>query len=152
MKTVMTVMIVLIWQLPAISQTRPQPSDPHGPALAVAHFLQFTETQSAQFLQEFDSFQAAMHNLQTQVQSRQHQLDQLVHSPEPNLSAIGQAVIDISVLQSQGAQIIASYHNAFNALLTPEQHQKVQMVIQARQLVPAIGAFAAVNLIEPPAR
>ncbi len=39
---------------------------------------------------------------------------------------------------------------SFLALLTSDQRQKTQAVVQAAQLLPAVKAFAEVRLIEPP--
>ncbi len=77
----------------------------------------------------------------------------LLTSSQASPISVGQTVIEIRALETQGSRIISSYHSAFVAMLTPEQLQRVQMVVQAGKLIPAIGAFAAVQLVEPlPAR
>jgi Spy/CpxP family protein refolding chaperone len=152
MKPILAVLFILLCRLPALSQAPEQRPDPHAPVLAVAQFLGFSQTQTSQFLQAFDGFQSAMQNVQTQIAAKQRQLEELIRSAPPvDPGRIGQVVLEIHALQSQAQQVIGTYHNTFLSLLSPEQLQKVQMVNQARQLIPAVGVFAAVALIAPPA-
>ncbi len=149
MKAILAAVLVLCCRLPVFSQ-QPQPADPHAAVLAVAGFLQFSETQTARFVQAFDNFQSTMHDLQTQIASRQQQLEQVIRSSQPSTAVIGQLLLEIYALQSKGGDVITQYHNAFIDLLSPEQLQKTQIVSQARNLVPAVAVFAAASLIEPP--
>ena len=152
MKAILTIPLVLLLHVPGFSQTPPQ-ADSNTPALAVSSFLGFSEGQTVQFLEILDEFHTAMRNLQPQIESKHRQLEGLLTSSQPSPISVGQTVIEIRALEMQGGQIVATYHNAFVAILTPEQLQKVQVVVQASGLIPAIGAFAAVQLVEaPPAR
>jgi hypothetical protein len=63
---------------------------------------------------------------------------------------VGQLLLEIHGLQQQLGQALQSYHESFLALLTADQMQKTQAVVQAAQLLPAVKAFAEVRLIEPP--
>ena len=59
-------------------------------------------------------------------------------------------MLQIHALQQQLGQAFQTYHENFLAMLTPEQKQRAQAVVQAAQLLPAVRAFAEVHLIEPP--
>ena len=122
---------------------------PPAPAI-VAQFLDLSDSQAAQFKQLLQSLQATAGGLQQQMAPKQQALDTLLGSAQPDPATAGKLLLEIHGLQQQLGQAIQSYHESFVALLTPDQMQKTQAVVQAAQLLPAVKAFAEVRLIEPP--
>jgi Spy/CpxP family protein refolding chaperone len=135
-----------LWLAPLYAQQTPAPP---APALA-GQFLGFSETQSARFQQLLQALQSATGSLEQQMAIRQQRLETLLNSDQPDPSAVGAVLVELRNLQKQAGRAIQNYHEGFLALLTPEQMQKAQAVIQAGQLLPAVRAFAEVRLIEPP--
>ena len=153
MKIAVVLLSILLWPpllVPAMPQVPETPPDFRGPVEAVSHFLSLSETQATHFVEILGAFHSAMQNLQIQAQRRQHALEELLTTPQPDPTAVGQALLEVRALQVQGERMTSRYHQAFIGLLTPEQLQRVQMVAQARELIPAVGVFAALHLIEPP--
>jgi Spy/CpxP family protein refolding chaperone len=125
------------------------PQAPPAPAIVV-QFLGFSDTQAAQFQQLLQTLQASVGGLQQQLSPKQQSLDSLLNNAQPDPAAVGGLMLQIHALQQQLAQAVQAYHDNFLALLTSEQKQRVQAVVQAAQLLPAVRAFAEVRLIEPP--
>ncbi len=125
------------------------PQRPPAPVI-VAQFLGFSDTQLAQFQQLLQSLQATVGGLQQQVGPKQQALDSLLSTAQPDPATAGELLLEIHALQQQLGQALQSYHESFLALLTSEQMQKTQAVVQAAQLLPAVKAFAEGRLIEPP--
>ena len=122
---------------------------PPGPVIVV-QFLGFSDTQAAQFQQLLQTLQATAGGLQQQIGPKQQALVTLLSSAQPDPATVGKLFLEIHVLQQQFGQALQSYHESFLALLTSDQRQKTQAVVQAAQLLPAVKAFAEVRLIEPP--
>ena len=109
---------------------------PPAPAI-VAHFLGFSDSQAAQFKQLLQSLQATAGGLQQQISPKQQSLEILLSAAQPDPATVGQLLLEIHGLQQQLGQAIQSYHESFLALLTSDQMQKTQAVVQAAQLLPA---------------
>ncbi len=122
---------------------------PPAPVI-VGQFLGFSDAQASQFQKLLESLQSAIGGLEQQMMSRQQRLDTLLGAETPDPAAAGALLLEIRALQKQAGRAFDAYHEAFLALLTAEQKQKVQAVAQAAQLLPAVRAFAEVRLIEPP--
>lgn len=151
MKIVIAVLsVVLLCQVPVLAQAPQTPSGAGNPALAISSFLGFSETHTLRFLEIINAFQSAMQSFHAQMEPRQRRLQELMSMPQPDPASVGQALLEIRALEIGRQHMIEEYHNGFVALLSSEQIQKVQAVVQARQLLPAIGFFAALQLIEPP--
>ena len=148
MKTAfMALAIVAAPLLFGLADEAPQP--PPAPAI-VAQFLGFSDAQAAQFQQLLQSLQATVGGLQQQIGPKQQTLDSLLSTAQPDPATAGKLLLEIHALQQQLGQAFQSYHESFLALLTSDQMQKTQAVVQAAQLLPAVRAFAEVRLIEPP--
>lgn len=132
------------------------PAAPPPPPVIVAAFLGFSPAQGDQFHTLLDAFFGTLKNLEEQKKAREQALQQLVNSPNRNPAAIGVIVLQIHAIEQQGAQAAEAFHKAFLNLLTGDQLQKVQAVVQAAQLAPVVGAFQALYLVpaasEPPGR
>jgi hypothetical protein len=88
--------------------------------------------------------------LQQQAAAAQQSLDQLVNSDNPDPAALGARLLAVRAIQKQILAALDSYHKLFVSLLTTGQMQKVQAVAQAGELLPAVNAFAHMQLLTPP--
>ena len=138
-------LIVLV--LAALALTAQE--QPPAPAL-VAQFLGFSDSQTAQFQELLQNLQSSIGPLQQQAAAAQQSLEQLANSDNPDPAAIGARLLAIRAIQKQFQAALDSYHKLFAALLTTDQTQKVGAVNQAGHLLPAVNAFAQLQLIAPP--
>ncbi len=143
-KALMAVGVAVCLMVPAGAQEPPPPAP-----VVVAQFLGFTETQGEQFRNLLQNLQATMGGLGEQMGPRRQRLEELLNSDAPDPAAVGAALLEIRGLERQARRAFDSYHERFLALLTAEQKERVQAVVQAARLFPAVRAFAEVNLIEP---
>ncbi len=126
------------------------PPSPPDPPAVVARFLELTPEQAGQFGQMLETLQKAFQGFEQQVQERQKNLQALLQADIPDAAAVGRVVLEIRAVEKQAGQTLDAYHAQFGALLTPEQLGRVRAVQQAAALLPAVPAFAAVRLVEPP--
>jgi Spy/CpxP family protein refolding chaperone len=136
-------------QMSSASVPNSAPWPPPPPAI-VAAFLDFTPAQADQFQALLGPFLDTLQALEVQKQEREQALQQLLSAPNPIPPVIGVLVLQIHALDQQQGQAIQAFHQAFVSLLTPGQLQKVELVVQAAQVVPVLGAFEATYLIAPP--
>ena len=122
---------------------------PPAPAL-VAQFLGFSDSQTAQFQKLLQNLQSNIGPLQQQAAAAQQSLEQLANSDNPDPAAIGARLLAIRAIQKQFQAALDSYHKLFTALLTGDQMQRVEAVNHAGKLLPAVNAFAQLQLIAPP--
>ena len=138
-------LIVLV--LAALALTAQE--QPPAPAL-VAQFLGFSESQTAQFQKLLQNLQSNIGPLQQQAAAARQSLEQLANSDNPDPAAIGARLLAIRAIHHQIQAALDSYHKLFAALLTRDQMQKVEAVTQAGVLLPAVNAFAQLQLLVPP--
>ena len=138
-------LIVLV--LAALALTAQE--QPPAPAL-VAQFLGFSDSQTVQFQKLLQNLRSNIGPLQQQAAAAQQSLEQLANSDNPDPAAIGARLLAIRAIQKQFQAALDSYHKLFAALLTTDQVQKVGAVNQAGHLLPAVNAFARLQLIAPP--
>lgn len=138
-------LITLIFAAGALTAQEPPPA----PAV-VAQFLGFSNSQTAQFLGAVQGLQNRIGPLQQQADAAQQSLEQLANSDNPDPAALGARLLAVRAIQRQILTALDSYHKLFVSLLTTDQMQKVQAVAQARQLLPAVSAFAQMQLLAPP--
>ena len=141
------VLAVALMFLPSLAY--PQSQVPSAPDV-VSVFLGFSDAQRAGFEQLLQTFQSDVANVLQQLKQKQAMLELLLNSGEPDPSTIGNVVLQVRAIQSQMNVLIQSYHDGFISLLTDDQKQKVQAVVQALQLLPAVQAFVGVQLLHPP--
>ena len=125
------------------------PPGPPSP-LVVVQFLGFSDAQAGQFQQLLGNLQSTMGAVQPQIEVAQRQLNTLLSQDTPDPALVGAQVLALRTLQRQASRLFETYHQGFLSMLTPEQTQKVQAVVQAAQLLPAVRAFAELKLIAPP--
>jgi hypothetical protein len=139
-----TLIVLVLAALAATAQEQPA-----APAL-VAQFLGFSDSQTPQFQKLLQNLQSNIGPLQQQAFAAQQSLEQLANTDNPDPAAIGARVLAMRAIQKQILAALDSYHKLFAALLTSDQMQKVQAVTQAGKLLPAVNAFAHLQLIAPP--
>src|SRR5579863_5280924 len=142
----MTLAIAVCPLLSGFADEAPPPPAP----VMVAQFLSFSDAQAAQFQQLLQSLQATAGGLQQQIGPMQQMLDSLLGTARPDPATVGALLLQIHALQQQLGQALQYYHESFLALLSSDQMEKTQAVVQAARLLPAVKAFAEVRLIEPP--
>ena len=126
-----------------------QDAAPPAPLL-VAGFLGFSQDQASQFQTLLQSLQTTVGPLSRQAELAQQDLEKALSDSQPDAATVLTRLLAVRAVQKQIATALDSYHSAFNALLSGEQRQKVQAVNQARDLLPAVAAFAQTQLIAPP--
>lgn len=141
----------LLVTVAAMAQKEPlPPKAPPEPVVLVVNFLGFSEAQAGQFVQLLEARGQAAKALAQQIGAKQKQLDNLLNGAAPDPAAIGKLLLEIRALSQQDGEILKNYHEKFVQMLTDEQKQKVGMVAQAAQLLPAVNAFIALQLVAPP--
>ncbi|HEV3198732.1 MAG TPA: hypothetical protein VGZ73_12510 [Bryobacteraceae bacterium] len=138
-------LVTLIFAASALAAQEPPPA----PAV-IAQFLGFSDSQTVQFLGAVQGLQNRIGPLQQQAAAAQQSLDQLVNSDNPDPAALGARLLAVRAIQKQILAALDSYHKLFVSLLTTGQMQKVQAVAQAGELLPAVNAFAHMQLLTPP--
>lgn len=148
-KAVLALIALASMPLAICSQQQPPPSPPPPPAV-VAHFLEFSESQTDAFLSLLRDLQATGNGIAKQASEKHRELEALLNSDTPDPAAVGLAMIEIRAIQKQMGAAIQRYHEGFAGLLTEEQRRKVQAVTHAARLLPAVQAFVGLQLIPPP--
>jgi len=122
-----------------------------SPVDAVIQFLNFSDAQAATFRASLIELQTTVAGIQPQIEAKQRQLNALLAAESPSDVAVGRVVVELNGLQGQIGRAADRYHEKFRNMLLPEQMERVMAVLQARELLPAVMAFAAVQIIAPPA-
>src|SRR6267143_866089 len=120
------------------------------PADLVIQFLGFSEVSAADFRTALNELQSSISGIQRRVEAKRRDLNLLLSVEVPNEAAVGKAVVELNGLQREFQSAIQRYQERFEGLLTPEKMERVMNVVQARELLPAVMAFAAVELVAPP--
>jgi len=116
----------------------------------VNQFLGFSPEQATRFGQILEAWQTSMKNLQQMMQAQQQELERPSSVEPPDAAAVGEAFLNVRALGRQTALVIEAYHLNLLSMLTEEQKQKVRAVTQAAPLLPAVQAFAALQLVATP--
>lgn len=120
------------------------------PADIVIRFLGLSPAQVTQFRTSLGDLQSAVSEIQPRLEAKQRELNTLLSAEIPNEADAGRVLVELNALQREQQRAIQLYQERFRSLLVPEQMERVMLVIQARQLLPAVMAFAAVQLVPPP--
>ena len=117
------------------------------PVIAVATVLQLTEQQIAGLVTMIQNRDAAIRPVAETVQAEQASLAALLETPGADPAKIGQALIDIHTNEKHALEIAQAAAATFANTLTDEQRERMQLVIQAAQVAPALPAFKALGLV-----
>jgi len=143
--TILFTLICAVAIIPAFAQEPP-------PAIEAAHnavvrFLQLDEGQTAAWDQLYADHRAAEQPVQEMMADLQAQLEELFDEESPDPTAVGSLVIQRRDLGEQLIQIHQDYNDAFTALLTEEQVNRLQFIRRAEDVQKFIPAFKAFELI-----
>ncbi len=150
MKRIVAILVLMVAFTPVTFAQAGSVSEPEDPAVAVAHFLEFSDSQTAEFRLALIEMQDAVERLQIELQSKHMELHEVLSLQAPAAIDVGRIVVDITSIERDVGIEIEEYHNTFMQLLTPDQMLRVMHVVRARELLPAVAIFAAVRLVEPP--
>ena len=137
----------------AQEQQGPPPDDRGGgprPVEVVAHVLDLSEAQMNAWKTILDSSKAQAQPIADQIRSKEQALRDAMQSATPDAATVGQLVIDLKGLREQLRAVGDSAADAFVALLDDEQDATLADVEAAAALCPAVPAFLALHLIDPP--
>jgi uncharacterized membrane protein len=141
---VATVSLILMLHSPL---ARAQEATLPEPVMLVANVLQLDESQVQALVKMIQDRDAAIRPLAETLQAQHAALAALIETPNADPAKVGQALIDIHNGEKQVSQIAQAAAATFAATLTDDQRQRMQAVIQAAQIAPAVPAFKAVGLI-----
>jgi len=116
------------------------------PIAIASHVLQLSEEQTHALLAMVQSRNEALRPIAEKVHANEEALAKLLESSN-DPAAIGALLIEIHAGQKQVAEVARNAAAQFEAILTPEQQQRLQFIRQASQVEPAIQAFRAVGLL-----
>ena len=133
------VLLTMMMLLPALVHAQ-------EPVAITAHVLQLSEDQTHALVTMVATRDEAIRPIAGKVEADQMALAKLLESSS-DATAIGQLLLQIHAGQQQAAEIARNAAAAFEAILTPEQQQRLQFIRQAAQAEPAIQAFHAVGLL-----
>jgi len=117
------------------------------PVIVVANVLQLTDAQVRDLVKMIQDRDAAIRPIAENVQANHSALAQLLGTTTPDPVRVGQLVIEIHNGETRVAEISQTSAATFANTLTSEQQQRMQSVIQAAQIAPAVPAFKALGLI-----
>ncbi len=117
------------------------------PIVFVKTFLQLSEEQTAALVTMIQSRDATLRPIAMKLHSDQEALGKLVDSPAADPAAVGRLLLDIHSGEKQLAAAAQEAASAFEAVLSPNQIDRLQFLRQAAQVEPAIPIFKAIGLI-----
>jgi len=120
------------------------------PTEVVTRFLQLSADQVNQWNVLLATREATVEPLQQQIRGAERQLAELLKGESPDPAAVGQLVIDVKELREQIGVAHQAYVQGFEALLTPEQKERLEFVRKAARVEPILPAFRVVGLLPPP--
>ena len=141
---VATVSLVVMLHSPL---ARAQEATLPEPVMLVANVLQLNESQVQALVKMIQEREAAIRPLAGTLQAEHAALEALIETPNADPAKVGQTVIDIHNSEKQVSQIARAAAATFAATLTDDQRQRMQAVIQAAEIAPALPAFKALGLI-----
>lgn len=100
------------------------------PVNVLTRVLDLSEEQQATLEELLQQLRAAVEPLHDELQSLHEQLGLLLESDDPDVEEVGTAVIAIHQVRQQIAQAREDFAAAFEAILTPEQLEKLQEFLE----------------------
>jgi uncharacterized membrane protein len=117
------------------------------PIVFVTNFLQLSPDQTSSLAAMIQARDAVLQPIAARLQADQEALGKLLESTDADPTAVGRLLIDIHSEEMQASAAAHDAAAAFEAILTPDQRNRLQFVRQAAQVEPAIPAFKAVGLL-----
>jgi len=133
-------LLLLAWSSTAATPAeRRGPGGPggHGPGVQMleraGRALQLTEQQQQQAHQLFESRRAEMDALHAQMRGAHERFEAALEAKSPDVNRVGQIAIEQHRLRQKGQALHEELSKAFQALLTPEQQQKFELLKAMRE-------------------
>jgi uncharacterized membrane protein len=117
------------------------------PVVFVTNFLQLSPDQTTALIAMIQARDAGLQPIGSKLHADQEALGKLLDSPDADPATAGRLLIEIRTLEKQAGAFARDAAAHFEAILTPDQRQRLQFVRQAAQVEPAIPAFRAVGLL-----
>ena len=117
------------------------------PIVFVTNFLQLSPDQTMALITMIQARDAGLQPIGSKVHADREVLGKLLDSSDADPAAAGRLLIEIRALEKQAGTFAHDACAHFEAVLTPEQRDRLQFIRQAAQVEPAIPAFRAVGLL-----
>jgi len=117
------------------------------PVTVVISFLQLSEGQANDLLRMIRDRDTAIQPIAQTVQTNREALARLLESPAPDPATAGQLLIEIHDGEKRIGEQAQAAAASFLVTLTADQRQRMQFIIMAAQVAPAVPAFKALGLI-----
>ena len=141
MKNFAASILALALVVPAVAQ------QPDPPAV-VAHVLELSSDQITAWSDILHARQTALEPLAQQAQAQQQIVEHALAGANPDPLSVGTALVALHSIQVQIAATNAQSASAFEAILTPDQLQRLQAIRGAAQACPIIPVFQAAGLLD----
>lgn len=138
-------LLVLAHSLPAVAQD-PNPNLP-PPIVAVSKVLQLTDAQVQSLVTMIQSRDAALRPLVEQVQQHQSAIDALLQKPDADPATLGGLILEMRTLRMNVETVGRQAAAQFEAVLTPDQLDRLQHIRAVAPVADVLPAFRAVGLI-----
>jgi Spy/CpxP family protein refolding chaperone len=120
---------------------------PPGGTQAVQQYLGLTDDQVQQIEKTRDAARTSTRDVADELRAREIEMRSVMESGSADAGAVGKLALEIEALRSQMTQAVATARQNVLALLTPEQHAKLQALEEAAKLRPAIDEAAGLGLL-----
>lgn len=141
---------------PLLAQEIPTSSDPENPGCVADHaqtrvaaFLQLTPEQLADWDLLIEDRELAAEPLRAAMAQVQQDIDDLLSSPDPDPTEVGDLVIARHDLGAQLAEVQRTYVEGFVDLLDEDQQHQYHFIRHAERAQPLIPAFRVMDLLPP---
>jgi Spy/CpxP family protein refolding chaperone len=125
-----------------------QPPTPEGPEgwgrggpRMLARVLGLSDEQQTQVRQVFEQHRPQMQAMHEQMRDNRTRLQEALASPQPDPTTVGEIVIEEHQLREKSRALREEIKKSIDALLSPEQKSKEEILEQARTLVGPKGRF-----------
>ena len=127
--------LIILFLIAALSPLMAQPGDdsPLMPDKSLADILGLTEEQIEALQQLTEEFEAAAGPLQEEKAAAREALAAELEAEEPSAALVGELFLQIQGLNGQIEQLRLDFTAAFEALLTPEQLERLQRLRERRR-------------------
>jgi uncharacterized membrane protein len=145
MRKVVSAAITLILfsiSVPAFAQ-----EGPPQPVQVIAAVLQLSESQIASWLPILRSREEALMPLHEQLRANQEAIGKALQSPAPDAQTIGELFIARRAMETNAAAINSDAAAQFEAVLTPDQRERLHQIREASHVCAIAPAFGAAGLL-----
>jgi Spy/CpxP family protein refolding chaperone len=111
----------------------PEGADPAGRIERLVKFLDLSDAQRVQIEEAMAAQHESRQSLAETMRSRSRALQEMLESEQPNATAIGNNMIEAHALRKQMAADHEAHLDALRGLLAPEQVEKFDALMAARE-------------------